>query len=224
MYSMREPERSSRQRRPLPRSSPANPERKGTVLGLGVPVAPSFLQLDDEETVAYNARRTPAISLPALRAECLEADEPTAIALTDDDLEIVPAPKSSTPPSTVHRIEPRPMIDDPAPPRSGARVSLAAKAVRTVVAVPRRREERVRVSSAPPQSDRRAHTRPSQQGSLLPKLLFLATLVMVLMVVTTEIAVRRDLPWLDCRPYLLKAWQFVAQKIPWHMLPKLPRL
>jgi len=52
----------------MSRPSPGTYQR--TAIGLGVPAAPNFLDLDDEDTVAYDARRTPAVSLPALRAEC----------------------------------------------------------------------------------------------------------------------------------------------------------
>jgi len=50
------------------RPSPGTYQR--TAIGLGVSAVPNFLDLDDEDTVAYDARRTPAVSLPALRAEC----------------------------------------------------------------------------------------------------------------------------------------------------------
>jgi hypothetical protein len=168
-------------------------------MGIGVPVAPSFLQLDEEETVAYNARRTPAVSLPALRAECFDSEP---IALNDADVEIVPSKPASVAPTI-----------QLAPPRSVARVSLAAKA----------KTRTVRVSSRPPESGRRERARPSQERALLPKLMVLSIIVMALMVVATEISIRRNLPWLDCRPYLLKAWNLVSQRIPWDRLPRLPR-
>jgi hypothetical protein len=171
-------------------------------MGIGVPVAPSFLQLDDEETVAYNARRTPAVSLPALRAECFAADDPAPIALNDADIEIVPSKPASVAP-TVHL----------APPRSAARVSLATKA----------KPRTVRVSSGPPQSGRSVRARPSQERSLFRNLMVVAIVVMALMVVATEVSIRRNLPWLDCRPYIVKAWSLVSQRIPWDSLPKVPR-
>src|SRR5215510_8241068 len=65
-------------RRLLPGLSSGTHRRRSKAIGLGVaggvPVAPSSLNLDDEATVAYNARRTPAVSLPALRAECLDPE------------------------------------------------------------------------------------------------------------------------------------------------------
>jgi hypothetical protein len=177
-----------------------------------VPVAPSFLDLDDEETVAYNARRTPAVSLPALRAECLEAGDSSPIILDDADIEIV-STKPASVASTIHRIQARPTIDDLAPPRSTVRVSLATKA----------ETQRVVVSSHPPESGRRVRAIPTHERSLLSKLLFLVMFVVVLMIIATDIAIARDLPWLDCRPYLLTAWKLVSQRIPWESLPKVPR-
>jgi hypothetical protein len=181
------------------------------VTGLGVPAAPSFLELDDEETVAYNARRTPAVSLPALRAECFSARDAEPIALNDEDLELVPSTPASVAPSV--RL---------APPRSLVRVSLATKAkARTVPSERENGHQRVGVSSRP-QNGREVRVHASQERSLLPKLSFLAVLVMALMVLATEISIRRNLPWLDCRPYLVKCWRLVAERIPWDRLPKWP--
>src|SRR5262245_31187731 len=151
-----------------PRSLPMSHEpRPRTVMGLGVPTAPSFLELDDEETVAYNARRTPAVSLPALRAECLAARDPDAIALNDEDLEIVPSTPASVAPS-----------DRFAPPRSLVRVSLATKAkARTVPSERENGYQRVGVSNRP-QNSRGVRVHASQESSLLHKLSFLAVFVM----------------------------------------------
>src|SRR5260370_30334732 len=94
---------------------PGTHQRRPTAVGMGVPVARSFLDLDDEETVTYDGRRTPAVSLPALRAECIDAEEsadveaagrlgerrsgrhsdPSLLSLSDADVELVPTPKSN---------------------------------------------------------------------------------------------------------------------------------
>src|SRR5205085_2380355 len=51
-------------------------EAHRTVMGLGVPVAPSFLDLEEEDTVAYDASDVPAVSLPELLARCARASVP----------------------------------------------------------------------------------------------------------------------------------------------------
>jgi hypothetical protein len=47
-------------------------------------------------------------------------------------------------------------------------------------------------------------------------------LLPALMLIAIDISIAFDLPRLDCRPYLFKVWKFVAERIPWGSLPKLP--
>jgi hypothetical protein len=52
-----------------------------------------FAELEDEDTVAYDARQTPPVALPALQAECLDAQAPKAASASVE--------------SNVHRVAPR---------------------------------------------------------------------------------------------------------------------
>src|SRR5678815_719198 len=109
------PERSNQraQRRPVPRPSPGPYQRRPVPNAYGVPLAPSFLDLEDEDTIAYDARRTPVMSMPALRTEYVDTSKwsgPTvadartdrrrgrrsepSIPLSDDDIEILSPPYS----------------------------------------------------------------------------------------------------------------------------------
>ncbi len=208
-------------------------------MGLGVPVAPSFLDLDDgedEETVTYDPRG------PGRQSDS------SLVSLSDADIEIVPTTKSDVVESNIHRFAANQITDDLAPPESNARVSSYAKVPSRPIPVPssnqrervsasafltkpqmapsetRNRHLRVRVSNEPPQSAPPVVVRPgpSPTRSFFAKLLFLAILTVVLMLVATEVSIARNVPWLDPRPFLVKLWKLVAQTIPWDRLPKLP--
>src|SRR5215216_1683654 len=77
LRSMSAPESSGgRTRRPPARRQSAGMyDARRPATGSGVTTAPSVLDLEDEDTVTYDARRTPAVSLPALLAECAEGRE-----------------------------------------------------------------------------------------------------------------------------------------------------
>src|SRR5262245_13684903 len=62
---------------PVPKPSLGDGISARTSIGLGVPVAPSFLDLEEEQTVAYSA---PGVTLSALLAECGDAPNPGASA------------------------------------------------------------------------------------------------------------------------------------------------
>jgi hypothetical protein len=72
-------------RRPVPGAE----QPRSTILGVAVPVAPSFLQLDDEdEPVAYDAQRRSG-----------RRSDTALISLSDDDVELVSAPELRPAPS-----------------------------------------------------------------------------------------------------------------------------
>ncbi len=214
----------------MPPPLPAKDQRRTTPIGLGVPVAPSFLNLDNEETLTYDARRTPAVSFPALLAEGLDAPEwggaeaaitaperrsarrsdPSLLSLSDADVEIVPTPKFEVVESNIHRIEAKQLTDHLSPIAASEPPSFYL---------------RVGVSSYPPQSVPPAlvRPRPSPKRSFFAKFLFVTILAVVLILVATEISIVRNLPWLDPRPFLSTLWKLVAQRIPWESLHKLPR-
>jgi hypothetical protein len=199
-------------------------------------LAPSFLDLEDEETVAYDARRTPAVSLPALRAECVDTSkwdgtgvadtradrrrgrrsEPSVIILSDDDIEIVSPPHSGVVNSEVHRIETKQVTERPAPPKSTLRPVTTAEVPGGVIPL----SSRHRITTSESHSDS-GLVEKRMPRSRANKILFVAILLPVLMLVLTDISMAFDLPWLDCRPYLFKVWRFVAERIPWESLPKL---
>ncbi|HEX9295067.1 MAG TPA: hypothetical protein VF881_04515 [Polyangiaceae bacterium] len=236
---MSAPERSGgrSQRPPLPQPWSETSKRRTTSIRPSVS-APNFADLDDEETVTYDARQTPAVSLPALRAECVDA-------LGDDDFEFVPAAKSGVE-SNMHRIDANQITDDLAPPDSnvrpsrpsqvpsehlrgspsnrGERVSASAFLTQSRSAPSESRNGRLRVgmSSNPPQTVPAAR-RASVEHSLVAKFVFVTILAAVLTFVAMQISIARNLPWLDPRPLLAELWKLIAQKIPWESLPKLPK-
>jgi hypothetical protein len=125
-----------------------------------VPVAPSFLRLDDDE----------------------DGEDAARVSLSDDDVVLVPTPSSA--PTDYLRIG---------------------------------------VSSYPPQSFPLLRPRPSRRRSLFAKLLFVTIVLAVAILAAIELSTARNLPWLDPRPIFFKAWNFVAHKIPWGRLPKMPK-
>ncbi len=226
----------------MPRPSPGTRQPRPTATGPGVPAASKFIDLDDddEDTVTYDARRTPTLSLPALLAECVAGEETGGAentSMSDADIDIVATAKSDGVESNIHRIAANRIIDDLAPPDSNARISSYAKVPRQPISIASsNRRDRVSASaflhvcvgasSDPQQSVAPAIVRPrrSPKRSFLAKFLFVAILALVLMIAAIEISSARHLPWLDPRPLLVQLWNLVAQKIPWESLPKLPKL
>jgi hypothetical protein len=217
------PDRSNAPGRRLsPRPLPGTQQR--TVLGVGVPVAPSFLELEDEETVAYNARSTRPGSVPGLRAKCVETapsertsdrTDASLVSLSDDDVEVLTAVEANAAPRSI----PTP----PPPPRARVGVPVAPQLARASLPEPEHFRMKIGGSSYPPQSvpPELARPRPSQRRSFWAKFLFMMIVVVVLLLIATEVSIVRNLPWLDPRPVLLKLWHLAAQKIPWQSLPKL---
>jgi hypothetical protein len=82
---------------------------------------------------------------------------------------------------------------------------------------------RVGISSYPPLSTAPL-PRPSPRRSFWVKVLFVTIVVATVFLVAMEVSIAKNLPWLDPRLYLFKAWAVVASKIPWATLPKLPKL
>jgi hypothetical protein len=80
----------------------------------------------------------------------------------------------------------------------------------------------VGISSYPPLSAPPL-PRPSARRSFWAKFLFVTIIVALAFLVTTEIAIAKNLPWLDPRLYLVNAWKFLASKIHSANLPKLPK-
>ncbi len=207
LISMRAPKHSNgrAQRPPLPASE--GYQRRPTSKGQGLP-APSFADLDDEETVTYDARATPAVAMPALRAECLDEHQ------WGDAME-----------SDVHGVEANQNADDLVPPDSHARLSRPAEVPSNPVRVssPNQRERVAAAFFGKVLSTSALIRTPSANRSSFAKALVVTVLAIVLMLVAMEISIGRNLPWLDPRLMFAKLWNVVAQKIPWDSLPKLPK-
>jgi len=194
-----------------PRPSPAGIIGIRTPTGLGVPVAPSFLELDDEETVTYAGPASPPPPPPSRPRESFH----TVPVFPEDLIEepVAPIPVESN----LHQIAANQITN-----------SLAPIAPRPEVH--HRRGEvhhlRIGVSSFPPESLRPEQVRPlpSPRRSFVARLLFLTIVVIVLLLIATEVSVASHLPWLDPRPHLAKGFRFLAEKVPWDRIPKLPHL
>jgi hypothetical protein len=197
-------------RSPLPGKSLGSYERLTTPVGLGVPSIAGFVEIDDEETVTYDARATPAVTLPALLAECEGAPQPNGLEPAASE------PTASAPiyarGESFHTVPIFPTDAD---------VELVP-----VAAAPAEHHLRIGVSSYPasafPLMD--ARPRPTRRRSFFARLLFFVIIVSILVLIAFELSKVGHMPWLDPRPYLAKALKFVAQKIPWERLPKIPRL
>ena len=227
--------RRERAARPfLPKPTLEIYERPRTALGLGaVPVAPSFLDLEREETVAYDS----AVSLPALLAEARRSvvadeeapQEPRLVVATTaseirargESFHTSPHFPEETHPHTpvesnLHRMDSL-MIRD----------SLAASAPRLEL-VPDWESEQLRsgVSIRPPagRSPALVQRRERRRRSPLVKMLFAAIALGVALLVTIELSSVANLPWLDPRPLLSKSFEVAKSKIPWDRLPRLPKL
>jgi len=174
-------------------------EVQRTVVGLGVPAAPSFLALEDEETKAgtpnflaledeetkaYDVRTADGVTLSALLAECQNPSERVR-----DSSGVAPP----TAESNRHRIE----------------------------------VDRIEEVFAPTVSQGPAsHSRPrsSRRHSFLVKFLFAMIMIAAAVLLAAELSATQKIPWLDPRPLLTKGLRLAKEKIPWERLPKMPRL
>jgi hypothetical protein len=204
-------------------------EAQRTVIGLGVPIAPSFLDLDEEETVAYNARATPAFSLNALIAECgsasdtarrriVPADPPTPseIRPREASFHTVPnfpddsSPEIATAESNLHEIEGDHITNTLLPNDAKAEVA----------------HLRIGLSSYPPPgvvAPAPPRPRPSRRRSLFTKILFALIVLSVAFIAASELSAAGKIPQLDPRPLWTKSVKLAKEKIPWDRLPKMPR-
>jgi hypothetical protein len=221
MRSMSRRERAARPFLPGP-----SPERTSRGLGV-VPVAPSFLDLEQEETVAYDS----AVSLPALLAEArrsVVANEeapqapPTVLATTTSEIRQRNESFHSSPhfpeethphtpvESNLHHVGTDAIHD-----------SLVPSAPQLEVV-----ELRVGVSSHSPARLFPALVKPRERRrrSRLATLVVSAIVLGVALLVTIELSSIANLPWLDPRPLFTKSFEAVKTKIPWDRLPHLPKL
>jgi hypothetical protein len=202
-----------------------------TVLGLGggVPVAPSFLALEDEETVAYDARDVPAVSLPALLAQCgrasstVPSDNSSPGSVTTSEVRArsgsfhtVPEfPNDSSPAITVsaesnlHEIADNRIIDTLSP-REGSAEWIQLRLAR---------------SSHPPSGVAvvpSARPSPSRRRSLFPTFVFAMVTMIVALLVASELSAAGKLPpGLDPRPLLTKGMRLAQDKIPWERVRRI---
>jgi len=155
-------------RSPLP--ARGSHKRLPTAIGLGVPSVAGFVELDEEETVTYDARATPAVALPALLAKSEGAPQPNGLSMaasdatasaphprgasfhtvpifpTDADVDLLPAAAAHVE-SNIHRIDADRITDTLAP---GTRIS--------------EHHLRIGVSSYPPSVRPLMDARPRQIG------------------------------------------------------------
>lgn len=169
------------------------------MVGLGVPVAPSFLVLDDEETNAYDLREAQGVSLSALLAECqasesVDADSSPVIEVTGE----------------AHLDE---ILDD----------AIEETLTRSTSKPPVADELWIKAWSGPPPPMSVSPTsRPLRRRSWLAKSLLATIAIVAVVLLASEIASAAKIPWLDPRPALTKGVRFAREKIPWDRLPKLP--
>jgi hypothetical protein len=192
-----------------------------------VPVAPSFLDLEQEETVAYDS----AVSLPTLLAEARrsvvaseEASQPPTPVLATTSSEIRPVRDSfhTTPhfPEDTHPHTPVESnlhhVDDAA-----IHNSLVPSAPRIEIV-----EMRVGFSSHPPAGLPPALVQPRvrRRPSMVARALVSAIALGVALLVAIEVSSIASLPWLDPRPLFSKSFEVAKSKIPWDRLPSLPKL
>lgn len=193
--------------KPSPLPAQGSHKRLPTTIGLGVPSVAGFVELDEEETVTYDA--TPAVALPVLLAKCEGAPQPSGLSTATSGVTASAAHARAESFQTVPIFPTDPDVEL-LPPGAVSEHHL-----------------RIGVSSYPPSralplTDPRP--RPSRRRSFFARLLFFVIVVSVLVLIAFELSRTGHMPWLDPRPHLFKAWKFVAQKIPWERLPKIPRL
>ena len=203
-------------------------ERPRTVIGLGVPVAPSFLDLEQEETVSYDGAALPDLLAESRRSNLPHEEAPQPkpapqIAVSETPSEIRPRdasfhtspqfPDDSHPEldptveSNLHQLEAGTFTDSLAPGDPRAQV------------VHLHIGDSGFPDSVPPALVR---PRPSRRRSLFAKVLFLTIVVGVVSLLAIELSTTNaKMRWLDPRPLATKGIKFVKEKIPWDRLPKL---
>jgi hypothetical protein len=231
--------------RPSPRILPlGTSEVQRTVIGVGVPVAPSFLNLEDEETVAYDARDVPAVTLPALLARCAQKSAP-ASSETPPTAPVTPSeirpreaafhtvpnfPSDSSPEISVSAESNLHEVDGPRITNTLAAtnepIALVAKPVtataKPVVAAAQPDEWirlRIGPSTNPPPgivAVSSERPRPTPRRSFFAKFLFTTIALAIALVASAELAAAGKLPrGLDPRPVLAKGVKVAQDKIPW---------
>jgi len=191
-----------------------------TVLGLGVPPAPSFLSLEDEETKAgtpnflaledeetkaYDAHTTGDAGLSALLAKCQNPSEPALDSSSADPPKSGPRSASRGPMAQVS-YHPTPEIRATDEWNQPPRIEVGSDSSEDIAPLPRSR------------------SRWSHRRSFLTKFLFAMIMIAAAMLLASELSARANLPWLDPRPLLAKGLSFVKAKIPWERLPRVPGL
>ena len=190
------PGTSQGRRSPLP--AQGSHKRLPTTIGLGVPSVAGFVELEEEETVTYDARATPAVALPALLAKSEGAPQPSGLSTTSKAAAAAPNARAESF-QTVPIFPTDPDVEL-LPPGAVSEHHL-----------------RIGVSSYPPSRDlplTDPRPRPSRRRSFFARLLFFVIVVSVLVLIAFELSRTGHMPWLDPRPHLVKAWKFVATKIP----------
>jgi hypothetical protein len=214
-----------------------------TVMGIGVPVAPSFLDLEDEETIAYKSD-VPAVSLPALLKQCARKSAPAdsekaESAPTTPSSEIRPReasfhtvpnfPSDSSPEiilgaaeSNLHEVDGERITDSLVSPASGP-----AAVVHVPAAADPAPDEWIRLRVGAPSEPPLAiaivpSRRPSARRSFWTKLLFAMIAMTVALIATSELAAAGKIPrGLDPRPVLTKGARLALDKVPWERVRRL---
>jgi hypothetical protein len=197
-----------------------------TVLGMGVPVASSHLDPNEEETRQYVPEEMPGVSLPALLARCAQPSEADAlprppvspvvsssgIRPRDASFHTVPNfPEDSSPSielkaeSNLHQLDADRITD-----------ALARDASSNVVHL------RIGVSSRPPEVAP-ASSLPPPRPRRLAKVLFTGVACGVALLMVTEVSIVTHKPWLDPRVQVARGIKVAKEKIPWDRIPKLHR-
>lgn len=160
--------------------------RLRTPMGLGVPVAPSFLNLEEEDVALRptNEARGSFHTVPVFP--------------DGDDLASGEEPSVE---SNLHQIQANAITNSLAPeePRSEVR--------HLRIGVSSHPPERFSSEPVRPQ--------PSRRRSFFARFLFLAIVIAVCLLAATELSMAAHLPWLDPRPHLARAVRFVVTKVPW---------
>jgi hypothetical protein len=187
-------------------------QRHTTPVGLGVPAAASFLDLQDEETTTYDARRTPAVSLHALLLEAERGLEPP---VPEPPPAEPPAPKAAVPPPRLPPPAPPPV---PSPrPREPSTVSISLEDSDVELIPPEKvRVEKMQVFDSPAASVNPAplsRRPPSFARWLVARLLFVLILAFVGLLGAAELSIALHEPQLDPRPHLTRYVKLVGERL-----------
>jgi hypothetical protein len=195
------------------------------MLGLGVPVAPSFLDVDHEETVGYNGQVTLRDLLDESRGLSVASEDESDEELT----QVVDAATMSGIRSRLESFDPPPHPADAksTAPKGPVEPKVQQVGTAKIEDVPSPSESWIEVThqsidspSAPPESISPAlvRPRPSLRRTLFAKACFVAAAVVVSLLVATEISVALNAQWLDPRPVMGKAVKGAKDKSPWDWL------